>query len=298
MRVVVTGAGGFIGAVVVDELLAAGHEVVAVDRSQGRLHRPAEHAAARLVIECGELADQMWVTEFFRRHPSDALIHLAWYANPEDYLTSPHNVDALAMTAAFIRTAIDAGCRKAVLAGSCAEYAPADHPLRESDPVVPRTLYAACKHAAWIVARALAAPAGAQVAWARIFHLHGPGESERRLIPWVARELRAGRPVELTDGAQVRDHLHVADVARGLIALLQPEADGEYNVASGDPVTLRRVLETVGDIVGDKQLLRFGARPHRAGEAMFVAGDSSRLRALGWAPRFGLRDGLADALTR
>ena len=61
-------------------------------------------------------------------------------------------------------------------------------------------------------------------------------------------------------------------------------------------MTLRRVLESVGDIVGRKDLLQFGARPHRPGEIMFLAGDSRRLRALGWAPRFGLEDGLADAL--
>jgi nucleoside-diphosphate-sugar epimerase len=296
MRIVVTGAGGFIGAVVVDELLAAGHEVVAVDRAPGRLaHRPAG-AVGRPVLEIGDLGDPAWAGDLVRRVPPEALIHLAWYADPNDYLTSPENVASLAMTTAFIRAAIGAGCRKAVLAGSCVEYATADRPLRETDPVVPRTLYAACKHAAGIVAGALAAPAGAELAWARIFHLHGPGESERRLIPWVARELRAGRPVELTDGTQIRDHLHVADVARGLVALLQPGAAGEYNVSSGEPVSLRRVLETVGDIVGGKHLLKFGARPHRPGETMFLAGDSGRLRALGWTPRFGLRDGLENAL--
>jgi dTDP-6-deoxy-L-talose 4-dehydrogenase (NAD+) len=146
------------------------------------------------------------------------------------------------------------------------------------------------------VTNALASDAGAELAWARIFHLHGPEEDPRRLIPWVARELALGRAVELTDGRQVRDHLHVADVASGIVALLAPAAKGIYNVCSGEPVTLRTVLETVGDIVGRCDLLRFGARPHRANETMFLAGDSTRLRATGWTPRFGLQDGLRDAV--
>jgi nucleoside-diphosphate-sugar epimerase len=62
------------------------------------------------------------------------------------------------------------------------------------------------------------------------------------------------------------------------------------------PVTLRQVLEIVGDIVGRRELLKFGARPHRSGETMYLAGDPSRLRGLGFAPRFSLRDGLIDAL--
>jgi dTDP-6-deoxy-L-talose 4-dehydrogenase (NAD+) len=142
----------------------------------------------------------------------------------------------------------------------------------------------------------LAAEVGAELAWARVFHIHGPNEDRRRLIPWVASQLRAAVPVELTDGTQVRDHLHVSDVASGLVTLLSPRASGIYNVCSGEPVTLRRVLETVADLVGDRNLLRFGARPHRPNETMFLAGESTRLRALGWTPRFSLRDGLEDAL--
>ena len=76
-----------------------------------------------------------------------------------------------------------------------------------------------------------------------------------------------------------------------------PGASGVYNVCSGEPVTLKKVLQTVGEIVGRPELLRFGARPHRAGEMMFLAATAGRLRSLGWRPRFGLKDGLADAIS-
>jgi dTDP-6-deoxy-L-talose 4-dehydrogenase (NAD+) len=292
MRVLVTGAGGFVGSSVVQGL-AGHHDVVAVDRNADALARLAGGAAT---TEPLDLADEGRTAAFLRAARPDAVIHLAWYADPADYLTSHANLASLAMTNTFVAAAVAAGCRKLVVGGSCVEYAIANRPLRESDPTEPRTLYAACKHAAWQVAQRLAAEAGAELAWARIFHLHGPGEDPRRLIPWVGRQLASGTPVDLTDGTQVRDHLHVADVAGGLAALLAPGASGIFNVCSGQPVTLRQVLETVADVVGGKQLLRFGARPHRAEEIMFLAGDAGRLRARGWAPRFGLRDGLADAL--
>jgi dTDP-6-deoxy-L-talose 4-dehydrogenase (NAD+) len=295
MRVFVTGAGGFIGTHVVRNLAADRHQVVAVDRNQVALDRLGA-AAPGVDRQALDLDDVEQVAAALTAFRPEAMIHLAWYADPADYLTAPANVASLAMTTRLVEAALSAGCAKLVMAGTCVEYAARDRPLRESDAVDPATLYAACKHAAWLVARALAAARGAELAWARIFHLHGPGESDRRLIPWVARELRAGNAVELTDGTQVRDHLHVADVAAGLTALLAPGAAGVYNVCSGEPVTLRQVLETVADIVGGKPLLKFGVRPHRAGEVMMLAGDSGRLRQLGWAPRFGLRDGLADAL--
>jgi nucleoside-diphosphate-sugar epimerase len=297
MRVVVTGAGGFLGSSVVPRLVADGHEVVAADRGGEALNLLAAHNPG-VSTAALDLADEERAGAFLTSVRPQGLIHLAWYADPIDYLTGHGNLASLRMTSVFIEKALAAGCRKLVVAGSCTEYAVRDRLLVETDPAEPRSLYAACKHAAWHVARAMAAETGAELAWARIFHVHGPAEDHRRIIPWVATQLRAGAQVELTDGSQMRDHLHVADIAGGLVTLLLPGASGIYNVSSGEPVSLRQVLEMVADIVGGREQLRFGARPHRSNETMFLAGDPTRLRSLGWAPRFGLRDGLEDALRR
>jgi nucleoside-diphosphate-sugar epimerase len=294
MKVVVTGAGGFIGSRVVERLLEDGHDVVALDRSAtafGRLERWGGRVA-RVALDL----ETQPTRPFFETARPDAVVHLAWYADPVDYLTSTANLRSVTATLALVEAVLAVGCRKLVMTGTGVEYAARDRLVTEADPADPQTLYASCKHATWLVSRALAAAAGAELSWARIFHLHGPGEDARRLIPWVARELTEGRAVGLTDGTQVRDHLHVDDVASGLTALLAPGAAGIYNVSSGEPVPLRRVLETVGRLVGRGDLLQFGARPHRPGEQMFLAGDSARLRGLGWAPRFGLEDGLENAL--
>jgi nucleoside-diphosphate-sugar epimerase len=296
MKVLVTGAAGFVGQEVVRHLSIDGQEAVAVARSSEQLSRiPGESAKVWRVA--ADLDDANVVGDLLCKTAPDALIHLAWYADPCDYLTSHRNLASIRMTTALVDATLAAGCRKLVLVGSCAEYAHQDRPVVESDPVDVRTLYAACKHSACHIARVMAAEADAELAWARIFHVHGPGENERRLIPWVAGQIRAGIPVSLTDGTQVRDHLHVSDVAAGLVAMLAPGATGIYNVCSGQPIKLRSVLETVGDIVGRSDLLEFGARPHSPNEAMYLAGNPARLRSLGWAPRFGLRDGLIDALS-
>jgi nucleoside-diphosphate-sugar epimerase len=295
MRVVVTGAGGLIGSEVVRSLAASGHLPIAVDRAPGLLAGVAGEPDVAVTLL--DLADAPAVQALFRRETPDALIHLAWYAHPKDYLTSHANLAALAMTNVVVEAALAAGCPKLVLGGSCVEYAPSNRPLRETDPVGLHSLYATAKHAAHQVASCLAAESGAALAWTRIFHIHGPHEHPDRLIPFVARQIRAGNEVPLTDGTQVRDQLHIADVAAALIAIATtPGATGTFNVCSGQPVTLKQVLTEVADILDGVRLLKFGALPHRPNETMYLAGDSSRLRALGWAPRFDLRGGLADAL--
>ena len=295
MKVLVTGAAGFIGREVVRRLSVGDHDIVAVARRSEQLRRIGTQSANVSKVAL-DLEDRDAVRDLLDETCPDALVHLAWYANPRDYLTSHCNLASTTMTVALVEAALTAGCRKLVLVGSCAEYAPQDRPLVESDPVESRTLYAACKHAAWNLARVMAEESGAELSWARIFHVHGPGEDDRRLVPWVAGQIAAGIPVSLTDGTQMRDHLHVSDVAAGLVAMLTPGAAGIYNVCSGQPVMLRSVLETIGDIVGGGELLKFGARPHRATDAMYLAGNPRRLRALGWAPRFDFHAGLTDAL--
>jgi nucleoside-diphosphate-sugar epimerase len=135
------------------------------------------------------------------------------------------------------------------------------------------------------------------MAWARVFHLFGPGEDPSRLVPTVAASLARGEPIDVTAGEQMRDYLHVADVAAGIAALAGPGASGVFNVCSGTARPLRELLLAIGELRGRADLIRFGARPYAPREVMYLAGRSDRLRALGWTPRFAsLEAGLRDAL--
>ena len=232
MRVLVTGAAGLVGWEVVRKAAALGHQVTGLDRDAHRLQEAARGLPG-VSIESLDLSRRDLLSALLERDPPDALIHLAWYANPQDYLTSRANLDSLQMTVGLMDSVLQAGCRKIVVGGSCVEYAPLDRPLVETDPSDPRTLYGACKFASWQLCRVLAKESGAELAWARIFHIHGPREDSRRLLPWVAGQLRSGASVPLTDGHQIRDHLHVTDVASALMAILESGSGGLYNVCSG-----------------------------------------------------------------
>lgn len=294
MRLIVTGAAGFVGSHVVRQAAAAGHEVMA-------LLRPRADAADRAAATTGaeartlDLHDGAALTALIRDRAPVAVVHLAWYARPPDYLSSEENLESMDATIALARAVLTDGCACFVGIGTCLEYAATTSLHRESDAVDPRSLYAATKLATWHVVRALGASRQVPVAWARLFHMHGPGEHPGRLVPRVRASLRAGTPVDLTAGAQVRDHLHVTDVASGLLRLVEAGAQGVVNVCSGQPVTLRDVLTALADVEGGRDLLRFGSLGYRADEVMYLAGDCERLRSLGWRPRFSeLRASFAD----
>jgi len=207
-------------------------------------------------------------------------------------------------TLALMRAFVAGGGSRAVLAGTCAEYdwhsLQAHTPRRcnERDtPLSPHTLYGACKHATHVAAEALAEQAGVALAWGRIFHLYGPGEQEGRLVPSVARALLAGTPARTTTGSQVRDFAHVRDAAAGFVALLESPVCGAVNVATGDGVTVRSVIELIAAEAGHPELVEWGAIRIPEGEPPELVADVARLREeVGFKPRTELAAGLRETV--
>ncbi len=283
MRALVTGAAGFIGAHVVRALKSRGDEVIATARPGASWHRLAPDG---LVIDEVDLGAPGAAAALIARRRPEVLVHLAWEASPDRYLVSAHNLDSLTATAGLFTNALDFGCRRLIGIGTCLEYAASQKSNGEGDPAGPDTVYAACKHAARLIAEQLCVAKEASIAWLRVFHLHGPGEDLRRVVPMVAARLRRGEPVDLSPGAQVRDYLRVEDVASAIAAVVHSNASGCINVCSGMPITLLDLLGTLGDVLGRRELLHFGAIPYREGERMTIAGTPGTLQASGWRPRY------------
>ncbi len=279
-RVLVTGGAGFIGRHAVPLLRARGFEV----------HAPT-HAEADL------LAPGVAAALMARLRPTH-LMHLAWNAKPGRFWSAPDNLDWVAASLALHRAFASAGGRRAVFAGSCAEYDWSHALLDEATtPCSPATLYGTAKDA--LRRLVLASPEGASLAWGRIFFLYGPGEPPGRLLPDVISALLAGAEALCGDCLVERDFLHVADVAAALVALLACDVTGSINIASGCCVPLRRLVDEAARQLGRPDLLRYGARRGLAVEPARLAAATRRLREeVGFAPRFGLQDGLADVIAR
>jgi nucleoside-diphosphate-sugar epimerase len=282
-RVLVTGATGYVGRQVVDALRRRGHDVVAASsRGGGRA------VAADLLAPDGPAA---LVAEAGAQH----LVHLAWYAEHGRFWTAPENLDWVGATLALLRAFREAGGRRAIVAGTCAEYAwEGDEPLVESaTPLRPATLYGAAKHATRVAAEAYANQEDLSLAWGRIFFSFGPGEAPGRLIPSVAGALLRAEEAPVTGGAQVRDFIAVEELGDAFAALLDSDVRGAVNVASGRAVAVRDVVAMVARAAGGADLVRYGALPDRPGDPASIVADVTRLaREVGWAPRETLEAGI------
>ncbi len=294
-RVLVTGGTGFVGSALVRRLIAAGDEVLVLHRAGGDLRRLAA-VAARVRLARADLADPETYRAVVRQFAPERVFHSAWYAEPGKYLTATaENVAHLHAGIAFVRELLALRPRQFVAVGTCFEYdTRGGEPLREDHTQErPAHVYSACKLALKNVALQLAADAGVPLVWARIFYLHGPFEDPRRLVPHVVASLRRGEQVQLrSHGRQLRDYLHVDDVAAGLDSAAGFGAPAVVNVARGEGVTVRDLTLRIARRLGCEQLLSFASDDTPLAEPMVVVGDSARLRGLGWRPEWEAGDGV------
>jgi nucleoside-diphosphate-sugar epimerase len=269
MKILVTGARGFIGRHVMQEAAALGHVPVpwASSRESGSVPEGARDA--------------------------DALLHLAWYSRPMDYLHSAENLASLAATLRVAQAFQAQGGRRFVGVGTCLEYAESLDRLAEDALLQPESLYAVCKAAAATVLHAFAREAKLSLAWARIFHLYGPGESPERLVPTAVAAARRGSALSLRDPGKTIDLLHVHDVARALIAIAASGVEGAINVCSGRPTVVGELVDAVGALVG---LPRADTRPTLAPTPTRVGDPARLLHDTSYRPSVELARGLEEAV--
>lgn len=296
-RVLVSGAGGFIGRWSVPALLAAGHEVHAV--TGRRVAPPQLHGA---VLHRVDLLDAAAVDALLRAVGPTHLLHFAWIATPGVYWSSPENARWLAAGEHLMQCFSANGGVRAVLAGTCAEYDwtrvgvchEATSPLAAGPGI---TAYARAKLQLHTALQRCSAAHALSAAWGRIFFQFGPDEHPDRLVASVIRSLLAGREAPCSHGRQVRSFLHVADVGAAFAALLDSPTEGAVNIGSADAMSIAELLTEIGRQIGRPELLRPGARSPSPAEPPLLVPDVGRLRTeVGWRPRFGLQDGLADTI--
>jgi len=317
VRVLVTGADGFVGRWLVRRLVDDGREVYAAVRPAAPAGPPSpgapdltpeERAAVRwLPLELTDFESVRRCADL----PYDAVVHLAAVASGPEAARDPGyawSVNA-AGTARLAHVLLDArrGGRAdpLLLVVSTAEvYGRGDAaPRRETDPVAPCSPYGASKAGGELAALEAWRRGGLRVIVARPFAHTGPGQDARFVVPAFAQRLKfakkIGAPVVKVGNLEPeREFLHVQDVVDAYARLLVKGQPGEvYNIATGEAISLEQLLDQLSALVGVRPIAEADPDLMRAGDIACLRGDAAKLRAAtGWAPRHTLDETLRDVL--
>ncbi|WEX75625.1 NAD(P)-dependent oxidoreductase [Sinorhizobium numidicum] len=254
MRLVVTGATGFIGARLIDQALSRGYLVTALARNPERV---SARKNPRLRIEKWSIGEPLpSVTQ------SDAIFHLAAYI-PAD-LSDPHQAARCfeVNTNGALQVAMQAaskGVKRFVFFGSGQVYAPALGPVSETSPAFPidrASYYLASKLAAEICLIAFGKANATPVTVLRLASVYGPGMHGRGMVPTFIRALGSDRSVSIQNGGRYRvDLVYVDDVVALAMQVIENERAGVFNAGSGQTCTSLDAAQTVADVIGADRLL-------------------------------------------
>lgn len=305
MRILVTGADGFVGGYLLPRLAAAGHEVIATARPGTEGHRaPAAAWVPMELDDSGSVAAAL-------AEPVDAIVHLAAVASNSEARRDPGRAWAVNAAGTARLAALAAELKAAgradplfLLVSSGEVYGDGPPvPRSEDDRPAPRSPYAASKAGAELAVQETALRTGLRVIIARPFAHTGPAQSTSYVVPALARRLldaRAQRASAVRTGnlEPVRDILDVRDVVEAYLLLLERGQPGKvYNVARGEGVVLRDLFDRLARLVGVDASPEPDPALLRASDVPWLVGDSSRLHAAtGWRPALTLEQTLKDVV--
>jgi UDP-glucose 4-epimerase len=303
MNILVTGGAGYIGSVVVEETLRAGHKTVVYDNLvKGHREMVAEDA----VFVEGDLVDREKLVRVFREHDIAAVIHMAAYSLVGESVSEPakyyqNNVVAGLTLLDAMR---DCNVKKIVFSSTAATYGePEKQPIEESDRTAPTNPYGDSKLAFEHALKAYDRAYGIKYVSLRYFNAAGASERcgeihdpETHLIPIVLQVAAGQRDlVEIygddyptRDGTCVRDYIHVIDLARAHVKALEilDERSAIFNLGcGGDGYTVKEVVDCARDVTGREIAVR--TAPRRPGDPAVLIASSDRIRKeLGWQPEY------------
>jgi dTDP-glucose 4,6-dehydratase len=301
MRVLVTGAAGFLGSHLTDRLLGEGHTVVGVDN----LSTGDRENIAHLANEPRFQFEERDICQPFDCGPVDYVFNFASPASPPEYLRLA--IETLRVGSAGVENTLEIAARSnaGYLHASTSEcYGdPLEHPQTEEywgnvNPVGPRSVYDEAKRFGEALVMAYHRSCGVNTHLVRIFNTYGPRlhPSDGRVISNFMMQALGGEPLTVYgDGSQTRSFCYVDDLLEGILRLARSEEHLPVNMGNPDEFTILECAQAVLEVTGSKSELRFGALPQD--DPTRRCPDIAKARALlGWEPQVNLKEGLRRSL--
>ncbi len=289
MVIIVTGASGFLGRLILPRLLDRGHHIVTAGRS------PVSHGIPYIPMDFMQPALVMEAADQIRSVRADCIIHLAWIARPPQFWTSLENLDCLAASLELLKSLAASAVHKFIGVGSCAEYGDGDtSAISEAYSMRrPTSTYGHAKNALFEIAMSAKNElAPMSFSWARLFYVYGEGEPAQKLITSMITSFREGCVPDLREPDRRIDLIYADDVAEALVQIAESDVAGAINVGTGVGISIREVAVMIAALVAPHLIPSVVSLPKRIGRPDVVANASLLKNTIGFTPTMTLEEGV------
>ena len=288
MKILVFG-NGFIAASLIARLNSEGHEIVVFSRSY------KENSLARQII--GDIADTDLVSQALDCKP-DVVIQTAWITSHHNYASHPSNLMYSKITSNLAESLKQTEVKHMIILGTCAEYGPQQSAsLAGITALNPQTYYAIQKVKALEAIKESTLKSGLRITWARIFQPYGPNQDQKRLVPYLIKELKNQKAVNLTNSSKVLDWISTRDIASAISWAINHELPTEIDVGTSVGSTNWQILQKLESRIGrSSQWEKYSKLNADSSELVLVDKDSPLLVS-GWKPNDTIDTGLEWVLS-
>jgi dTDP-6-deoxy-L-talose 4-dehydrogenase (NAD+) len=279
MKIIVTGATGFIGNHVIRYLLGQKVNLYVTSTNSEKARQQDWFSKVKyLAFSIGDELDET-ASLFFQ--DADIVIHLAWSGLP-DFKSEKHIQFYLAQQLKFISQLMHLNIRRLVNIGTCLEYGLQEGELHEEMPVSPIVNYAIAKNELRLFTEQNSTYFNEGTCWIRLFYVFGEGQSKKSLIPQLHQAISEQKPsFDMSDGEQERDYLPVGKVAEYIVRIaFEKSAQGIFNCSSGKPIKIRTFAEDFIQKMEANIKLNFGVYPYPDYEPVQFWGRNVKLRTV------------------
>jgi len=283
MKILVIG-NGFIGNEMISRLEAEGHQLIVYSRRQ------------RDGIRGKQIVGDIFDFEKFIRilsYKPQVIIHTAWITTHNLYTNDPSNSNYSKFTIDLADCLLDSDVEHLIVLGSCAEYGPQ---IAESTAGItklnPENFYAKQKVKAFTAVKEILRESNVRFTWARIFQPYGPGQDQKRLLPYLIDTLKSGNEVKLINTSSVLDWVTTRDIASAVSWIIKGDAPMEVDIGTSIGVSNIDLLRNLEELIGNTSQWRTLTQQDSSANEIAVVGRSTPLFASGWVPSDTLKSGL------
>jgi nucleoside-diphosphate-sugar epimerase len=279
MKVLVTGANGFIGNYVVQQLLNRGVTVIATSNDLAKAKEKDWFDKVQFVEY--DIYDTNQEDLFKKFNSPDKMIHLGW-GHLANFKSEDHITKELPAQKVFLENLISNGLKDLTVIGTCLEYGMREGCLREDMPSEPTIAYPIAKNKLRLELEELKKQKTFNFKWVRLFYMYGNGQSEKSIIPLLQKALAANEPVfNMSKGDQMRDYLPVTSISENIVIFaMQQKVEGIINCCSGVPITIKKLVENYLSQNHRNIKLNLGHYPYPDYEPMKFWGDNKKSKLI------------------
>lgn len=294
-HVIITGASGPLGSMLVRECLSHHVSVLAVIRPNSKNRENLPKHPLLSIKEC----DIMEIDQLEVKPHYDVCFHLAWSHTGDGGRDNPmlqyQNIEATLKTAEWAKKM---GCSIFIGSGSQAEYGLINRKVDETTPERPVTMYGVCKLAAGKLTMEYCKQQGMRCNWVRIFGVYGPYENDYIFTSYLIRTLLAGKEPLLTPSEQIWDYLYCEDAVHALWLIAEKAREsGVYCLGSGDVKTVQEYACIIRDQINPSQKIGFGKKPYAPNQIMHLEADITKLKTdVAFKPHYSFQEGIQKTI--